>query len=89
MYFCALEALNNVAKYAQAASVRIQLADDVGELMFQVTDDGRGFDPSATGYGTGLQGMADRLDAIGGTLEVRSEPGVGTSVTGRIPVSGM
>jgi len=87
VYFCCLEALQNVAKYAQASSVRIRLGDDVGELIFQVTDDGRGFDSSAIGYGTGLQGMADRLDAIGGILEVRSEPGAGTSVTGRIPVS--
>jgi signal transduction histidine kinase len=55
-------------------------------LRFDVTDDGGGFDPEATGYGTGLRGMADRLDAIGGTLEVRSRPGMGTTVTGRVPV---
>src|SRR5439155_7908122 len=48
-----------------------------GSLTFEVTDDGDGFDPTTTGYGTGLQGMADRLDAIGGTLMVRSEPGHG------------
>lgn len=57
-----------------------------GVLRFDVTDDGGGFDPEATGYGTGLRGMADRLDAIGGTLEVRSRPGMGTTVTGRVPV---
>ena len=88
VYFCCLEALQNVAKYAQASSARIRLADDVGELIFEVTDDGRGFDSSGTGYGTGLQGMEDRLDAVGGILKVRSEPGEGTSVTGRIPVPG-
>jgi two-component system, NarL family, sensor histidine kinase UhpB len=54
-------------------------------LIFEATDDGDGFDPTTTGYGTGLQGMADRLDAIGGTLSVRSEPGHETSVTGRAP----
>jgi signal transduction histidine kinase len=85
VYFCCLEALQNVAKYASASSACIRLMADDGSLRFEVEDDGRGFDPSSTGYGTGLQGMADRLDAIGGTLEVQSQPGEGTSVTGRIP----
>jgi signal transduction histidine kinase len=49
-------------------------ADEGGELLFRIVDDGRGFDTSVTDYGTGLQGMADRLDAVGGTLDVRSEP---------------
>ena len=53
---------------------------------FEVTDDGAGFDPAATGYGTGLQGMADRLAALDGTIEVRSAPGSGTTLTGRIPL---
>jgi signal transduction histidine kinase len=52
-----------------------------------VEDDGRGFDPSETGYGTGLQGMADRLSALDGTLEVRSAPGAGAVVVGRIPIA--
>jgi signal transduction histidine kinase len=52
-----------------------------------VTDDGRGFDPDRTGSGTGLQGMADRLAALDGTLDVTSAPGAGTVVTGRIPVA--
>jgi Signal transduction histidine kinase len=52
--------------------------------MFEVTDDGRGFDPDSTGYGTGLQGMADRLDALGGSLDVRSAPGEGTTLLGRV-----
>jgi signal transduction histidine kinase len=46
-----------------------------------------GFDIATTSYGTGLQGMADRLDAIGGSLEVRSAPGSGTTIAGSIPVS--
>jgi signal transduction histidine kinase len=88
VYFCCLEALNNVAKYAHASSVTIRLSHDDGELRFEVVDDGRGFDPGATGYGTGLQGMADRLDAIGGHLQVRSAPGTGTVVIGRIALDG-
>jgi signal transduction histidine kinase len=84
VYFSCLEALQNVAKYANATHATVQLANDAGELRFEVSDDGTGFDPAATGYGTGLQGMADRQDAIGGRLEVRSAPGEGTTITGRV-----
>jgi len=84
VYFCTLEALNNVAKYAAASAVTVGLADEGGKLQFRIVDDGRGFDTSVTEYGTGLQGMADRLDAVGGTLDVRSEPGRGTTVIGRV-----
>ena len=89
VYFCTLEALNNVAKYAEATNARIRLARANGHLTFEVADDGRGFDPEATSYGTGLQGMADRLDAIGGGLTVSSAPGEGTTVAGRVPVEGV
>jgi signal transduction histidine kinase len=85
VYFCCLEALNNVAKYADASTVEIRLTQANGELRFEVVDDGRGFDASRTGHGTGLQGMADRLDAIGGTLEIRSALDRGTTVSGRVP----
>jgi signal transduction histidine kinase len=87
VYFCSLEALNNVAKYAGATLAEIHLAQENGDLSFTVHDDGAGFDPAVTGYGTGLHGMADRLDAIGGDLLVDSAPGRGTTVSGRVPVS--
>ena len=58
----------------------------VGRLAFDITDDGVGFDPAAKGYGTGMQGMADRLAALGGELIVRSSPGKWTTVKGRVPV---
>ena len=86
VYFSCLEALQNVAKYADAATARITLSDGSGELRFEIRDDGRGFDPSATSYGTGLQGIADRLAALGGELVVTSAPGDGTAVAGRLPV---
>jgi signal transduction histidine kinase len=86
IYFCALEALQNVAKYASATSVTIRLADRDDRLTFEVIDHGSGFDPKKTGYGTGLQGMADRLAALEGDLEVRSTPGTGTTVVGSLPV---
>jgi signal transduction histidine kinase len=88
VYFCTLEALNNVAKYADATAVRVTLAHEDGRLSFSVIDDGRGFDPASTGYGTGLQGMADRLEAIGGDLHVESAPDRGTTVTGGVPAEG-
>jgi signal transduction histidine kinase len=85
IYFSCLEAMNNVAKYAEASSVTVALTQTDGHLTFVVTDDGRGFDPGSTGYGTGLQGIADRLDAIGGTLSVSSRIGAGTMITGTVP----
>jgi signal transduction histidine kinase len=84
VYFCALEALNNVAKYAEAGRVTIRLGATEDGLTFDVTDDGHGFDVADRAGGTGLQGMRDRLDAIGGTLTVTSSPGAGTTVKGRI-----
>ncbi len=85
VYFCALEALQNVAKYARATSATVRLGERGGELTFEVADDGVGFDPDATGYGTGLAGMGDRLAAMGGELSVRSSPGGGTTISGRLP----
>jgi len=86
VYFCCLEALQNIAKYSSAASARLCVSAVNSHLSFEVTDDGRGFDPAVTAHGTGLQGMADRLEALGGSIEIRSRPGQGTTIAGRIPV---
>ncbi len=86
VYFCTLEALQNVAKYAAASQVTVGLSGAGGGLQFRVTDDGAGFDPGLARKGTGLQGMADRLAALGGTLHVHSQPGYGTTVQGWLPV---
>jgi signal transduction histidine kinase len=85
VYFCVLEALNNVAKYAGATHVDVRLWWQDGDVVFEVRDDGVGFDPAARGYGTGLRGMADRLEALGGTLEVQSTSRAGTKILGRVP----
>jgi signal transduction histidine kinase len=87
VYFCALEALNNLSKYAGATQATVSLSQTDGTLTFAVSDDGVGFSVGERGSnGTGLQGMADRLDAIGGALEIRSARGEGTTVLGRVPV---
>ena len=64
----------------------VHLAVEEGWLIFSVMDDGQGYDSSTTPMGSGIQNMADRLSALGGSLNVRSVPGTGTNVAGRIPV---
>ena len=86
-YFCILEALQNVAKYARASQATVALSGRDGHLGFTVTDDGAGFDTARVSHGTGLQGMADRLAALGGRLRLDSSPGHGTTVRGTLPVT--
>jgi len=85
VYFCALEALQNVAKHARASRATVRLAASAEGLEFSVTDDGAGFPAAAQRHGSGLQGMSDRLAAHGGTLGISSQPGRGTTITGRLP----
>jgi signal transduction histidine kinase len=87
VYFCTLEALQNVGKYADASSVTVAIGERDGMLEFLIQDDGRGFDHATAGRGSGLQGMIDRLDAIGGTISIESHPGAGTAVRGRVPIA--
>jgi signal transduction histidine kinase len=86
VYFCCLEALQNVAKYAEAKRVHLRLWTENAKLAFHVEDDGRGFDPVTVPQGSGLQNMRDRVEALGGSLEVKSVPGQGTTIQGRVPV---
>ena len=87
VYFCCLEALQNVAKYARASRAVIRLSGDERHVEFSVEDDGSGFDVEMAKRGSGLTNMDDRISALGGTLEVRSHPGAGTTIAGSIPVS--
>jgi signal transduction histidine kinase len=86
VYFCCLEALQNVAKYAEATVAIVRLSEIAGEIRFEVRDDGIGFDPAAVDAGLGMRNMDDRIAAIGGMLDVRSSPGGGTTIAGRVPV---
>ncbi|HXA43038.1 MAG TPA: GAF domain-containing sensor histidine kinase [Candidatus Solibacter sp.] len=85
VYFCCLEALQNVQKYAEANRAVVRLRETTGDLCFEVRDDGRGFDPATAKHGAGMTNMADRLDALGGSLHVARE-GLSTIVGGRLPI---
>jgi signal transduction histidine kinase len=86
VYFCVLEALQNVAKHARAVSAQVILDHMDGELIFEVSDDGEGFDLAAVASGSGLANLADRLDALDGTIHIDTAPGQGTTVRGAIPI---
>jgi signal transduction histidine kinase len=82
-YFVVAEALTNVVKYAGASHAGVRVARSDGYAVVEVRDDGvGGADPAG---GTGLRGLADRLAALDGRLEVHSPPGVGTLVRARVP----
>ena len=89
VYFCCLEALQNVAKYANASRVSVRLSERDGELTFVIEDDGQGFNPATTSKGSGTQNMSDRLEALGGHLTVDTARGRGTTVTGRLPAEAL
>jgi signal transduction histidine kinase len=85
VYFCCLEALQNVQKYSEAQSAVLKLASSDGVLTFEVTDDGKGFDVASVRRGAGLTNMTDRIHALGGSIEMFSTPGRGTCVNGSLP----
>jgi signal transduction histidine kinase len=82
-YYLIAEALTNVAKYAHASAARVDVAGGDGTVVVEVSDDGiGGADPSS---GSGLRGLADRVEALGGSLAVTSPGGVGTTLRAEIP----
>jgi signal transduction histidine kinase len=89
VYFCCLEALQNAGKHAgDGAVASLRVWEDEGALRFEVTDNGAGFDPTdALRAGHGFVNMTDRLGAFGGTLEVRSQPGEGTTIAAWLPLT--
>jgi signal transduction histidine kinase len=82
VYRVAQEALANIAHHAQAQRVQVQLLREGGSLTLTVSDDGRGFNPNTVDAERhlGIQGMRERAEMVGGTLEIESEPGQGTTV---------
>jgi signal transduction histidine kinase len=86
VYLCCLESIQNAAKHAGAdATVAVRLRRDEDELLFSVDDTGCGFDPRTTTPGAGLASVHDRVDTVGGRVEVLSAPGRGTAVSGAVP----
>ena len=84
-YYVAAEAFTNAAKHANAAAVDILLEEVGGTLTVQVRDDGAGgADP---GRGSGLTGLRDRVEAVGGSMTIDSPAGAGTVLTVRLPVT--
>jgi signal transduction histidine kinase len=82
-YFVVAEALTNVARYAKASQATVRIGRNAGYAVVEVRDDGVGGADPATG--TGLRGLADRLAALDGRLEVHSPPGEGTTVRAEVP----
>jgi signal transduction histidine kinase len=84
VYFVVAESLTNAVKHAGASELRVRMATAGGELRVEIADDGRGgADP---GTGTGLRGLADRVEALGGRLALDSPPGAGTVVRAALPL---
>ena len=87
VYLCCSEAMQNAAKYADASAITVTLRNQVGVLSFSVVDDGLGFEPSTVRRGIGMRSMTERVESLGGTLDVRSAPGAGTTISGTIPLA--
>ncbi|MEI5101944.1 sensor histidine kinase [Streptomyces sp. PmtG] len=83
-FYLVSEALTNVLKHAGATRVTVRLTRDAGRLQVEVADDGGGF-PTATTHGSGLTGMRDRTEAVGGELTITSRAGTGTVIRARLP----
>lgn len=79
------EALNNAARHGGAARARVEISEKEDSLRVRVTDEGRGFDPGARSEGFGLIGMHERVALAGGTLDLHSAPGEGTTITAVLP----
>ena len=84
VYYVVSEALTNAAKHSQASGVRVRVRAQDKHVNLSVEDDGRGgADPA---HGSGLIGLKDRVEALGGELEISSPPGAGTSMRARMPI---
>ena len=86
VYFCVLEALQNVAKHSGASRATVRLQQSDGRLTFSIDDDGQGLDPAKARRGSGMQNMRDRVEVLGGEIQLEGSPGRGTRVVGSIPL---
>jgi signal transduction histidine kinase len=86
-YFCCSEALQNLTKHSRATRGSVRVWCEDGRLCFEVRDNGRGLDSARAKSGGGLQNIRDRLDVLGGVVDVSSTPGVGARVAGWVPLT--
>jgi signal transduction histidine kinase len=84
-YYVASEALANAAEHAQASQVEVSLASRNGSLVLSIRDDGVG--GAYPGRGSGLVGLQDRVEALGGTIKIDSSAGSGTCVVVTLPIA--
>jgi signal transduction histidine kinase len=82
------EALTNARRHSGAGSIEVRLRMENQEMLAEVIDDGRGFDPASVRAGVGLSAMRERIEGLGGKIEVRSRPAEGTKVTVRVHLGG-
>jgi signal transduction histidine kinase len=85
-YFCCVEGIQNAVKHAPGARLAVRLWPEDHALLFEVRDDGPGFDRARHSEGAGITNMRDRVGALGGTLRVETRPGEGTCVRGVLPL---
>ncbi len=82
------EGLTNITRHAGARSVAVRVARSTAHVAVSVIDDGRGADPEAKTLGLGVLGMRERVEALGGELEIRTSPGAGFAIYARLPAPG-
>jgi len=86
VYRLVQESLTNVVKHASASRVEVSAREAAGRIEIAVRDDGEGFDPAAATGGRGLTGMRERIELLGGRIDVSSEPGKGTEISASVPL---
>ena len=80
------EALSNVERHAGATTCRVSILRNASTAVIEIDDDGSGFDVAAASPGMGMGNLADRAELLGGSLEVDSQPGMGTIIRVRVPL---
>ncbi len=86
VYRLVQEALTNAGKHANASQVILDVQEGDGEIRIVIRDDGDGFDPASPTAGRGLTGMRERIELLGGEIDVSSKPGEGTEISARVPL---
>jgi len=86
VYRLVQEALTNVVKHASASRIEVSAREEGGRIEIAIRDDGSGFDTAASSGGRGLTGMRERIELLGGEIDVSSEPGIGTEITASVPL---